>query len=215
MIARQITRFFDGKVELTTAHCADAHALAAEEWLTPEEHQRYFRYRQAIDADRFLIGRYLALQVLGEAVGLAPENVEVLLGETGKPYVAAGPDFSISHGGEIVALAMAHSGHIGVDVEPIGRIEALDPLIQRVCNASEANWVNEVGGAAGFGRLWCLKEAVLKATGQGLTVDPREVAIDPASGLLLAIEGKKAVGWHLTTHGGAPDVICALAWHDR
>lgn len=87
----------------------------------------------------------------------------------GKPYIANGPEFSISHCKEGIAVAVDDKP-IGIDIEGIRHAE--EDLIRRVMNAEEQDKVhsgaNEQEQARIFTRLWTQKEALVKAQGVGI-----------------------------------------------
>lgn len=118
-------------------------------------------------ADAFLTGRLLVSVALDDP---AP-RLEASCGhcgsaEHGKPRLREQPiRVSISYAGGAVFVALADSGHVsalGLDVEEAG--------------------VASDDGAAAELENWTATEAVLKADGRGLRVDPGEVHID-ADGL--------------------------------
>lgn len=94
---------------------------------------------------------------------------EWIYNEHGKPYIANGPEFSISHCKEGIAVA-ADDKPIGIDIEGIRHAE--EDLIRRVMNIEEQEKVhsgtNEQEQARIFTRLWTQKEAVVKAQGVGI-----------------------------------------------
>ena len=96
-------------------------------------------------------------------------NEQWAYNEHGKPYIANGPEFSISHCKEGIAVA-ADDKPIGIDIEGIRHAE--EDLIRRVMNAEELEQVysgaNEQEQARIFTRLWTQKEAVVKAQGVGI-----------------------------------------------
>lgn len=85
----------------------------------------------------------------------------------GKPYVANGPFFSISHCKEAIAVALDDQP-IGIDVESIRRF---DPeLVTRTMSPSEQALIAASDHPErAFIRLWTQKEAVLKMEGTGIT----------------------------------------------
>lgn len=103
----------------------------------------------------------------------------------GKPSLAVnGRDvaFSVSHTGTLLACAVSLGGRtVGVDVERIDRALRDDPSARatRLFAAREAEDVRARGRNA-FLERWTLKEAYLKATGEGIGVRRRlrEVTFD-------------------------------------
>ncbi len=73
---------------------------------------------------------------------------------TGRPEIANGPSFSISHSGDLVACAIAETGPLGLDVE--ARRDNVSPrLITRIATAEHD-----------FFTAWCAREATVKASGR-------------------------------------------------
>jgi phosphopantetheinyl transferase len=101
----------------------------------------------------------LATRIVAQWWGRAVEEVHFERSANGKPYVAGGPAFNVSHSGEWVAVAVAGSGDLGVD------IECVRPVKQRVAR--------RVFGTTDltpdeFTRRWAIAEACVKADGRGI-----------------------------------------------
>lgn len=95
---------------------------------------------------------------------------------------------------------------VGVDVEPPGR-----------STTGLADLLYPVGRGAGPARVepdllrrWVRTEAVLKAAGTGLTVDPREVAVEPPDAVLVPSD-LDAPAWWVTDLAAVPGCVGALA----
>ena len=95
-------------------------------------------------------------------------DLEWKYNEHGKPYMANGPYFSISHCKEGIAVAI-DDAPIGVDIEAIRH--ANEDLIERTMNEEEkrliANSQQPIADRE-FTRLWTQKEAIVKAEGTGI-----------------------------------------------
>lgn len=78
------------------------------------------------------------------------------------------PDFSISHSGDWLWLAIGEQP-LGLDVEQHRPRRNLDKLMAHVLSPRELAWVStQDDELRAFYRLWTLREAVLKASGRGL-----------------------------------------------
>jgi 4'-phosphopantetheinyl transferase len=94
----------------------------------------------------------------------------------GRPRLpGTGLHVSISHSGATVAVAVSNAGEVGVDVQQVedGSVQELPPL---VLAESEAG---HVADARDFFTYWTRKEALVKATGDGVTVPLCEVVVSP------------------------------------
>lgn len=158
---------------------------------------------------------------LGEAAAALP----IHRGEHGRPHLG-GPladwDASWSHSGEGLLMALAQGLRVGIDLELERPRPKAQVLADRFFAPEEAAVLAALPGDVreqAFVRLWCAKEAVLKAHGQGLSFglhrlvfapegpDWRLAACDPALG---------APGdWTLRSFRPAPGYMATLAWRAR
>jgi 4'-phosphopantetheinyl transferase len=164
--------------------------------LDQAERRRWQAYRREADRDRFLVGCALAKTVLAGYTGLPPEQVSFdrtcrRCGEPhGKPAIrGAGIEHSVSHSGDLVAVAVARSA-VGVDVEqadgrarPLGGDDDPERLGRLVLADDERAALAAADPsirARAFLVAWTRKEAVTKATGDGLGVSFKDVVVSPA-----------------------------------
>jgi 4'-phosphopantetheinyl transferase len=100
----------------------------------------------------------------------------------GRPELPGYPlQVSVSHAGNRVMVAVSARGPVGVDVEA-PRVRALSrALLRRALTPGEEAYLRslpENRQAPEFLRAWTAKEAILKATGQGLHGGPNRLDLD-------------------------------------
>jgi 4'-phosphopantetheinyl transferase len=146
--------------------------------LTADEWQAAGRLIFPDDRARFVLRRAFVRCILGAYLGTAPQRVLFGRNRWGKPMVdnrcSAGLDFNVSHTDDTVLLALTRAAALGVDI--VSLHSRIDPeaMASVVLGLSERRLL---AGAAPpdrkgqFLRLWCRKEACLKALGVGLAVD--------------------------------------------
>lgn len=130
-----------------------------------------------------------------------------------------GFDVSWSHSGDQLLLALGEGVSVGADLERLRpRPRALE-LAQRFFAAGETAWLQaqpDAERAAAFVRLWCAKEAVLKAHGRGIAFGLHRFRIGEAEGALRLLEADPALGavgdWQLREFSPRPGYHAALAW---
>jgi len=132
------------------------------------------------DRDRFTVGAVLLRTAVAAETGLPAGRVVVrrdcpgCARPHGRPVLpGTGLHASVSHSGELVAVALTRLGPVGVDVEAHVPIDhaALHPLL---LGPGE-----QAGDLGEFYRTWTRKEAVLKVTGDGLRVPMAELSVSP------------------------------------
>ncbi|MBM3984222.1 MAG: 4'-phosphopantetheinyl transferase superfamily protein [Planctomycetes bacterium] len=157
--------------------------------LAPDELARAARMAGEALRRRFLVAHGVLRVLVAQHAGLEPGALRFdTSGEAGgKPRLAGPPparatDFNLSHSGELALLAVASGVEVGVDVEQVQPLHDLGPLVRRVMSPAEAQALLDLPAGRRveeWYRAWTRKEAVLKATGRGLELDPREVQLLP------------------------------------
>ena len=130
-----------------------------------------------------------------------------------------GFDASWSHSGDQLLVALGDGVAVGADLERMRpRPRALE-LAQRFFAAGETAWLQAQPDAlrtTAFVRLWCAKEAVLKAHGRGIAFGLHRFRIGEADGALRLLEADPALGavgdWQLHEFSPRPGYHAALAW---
>lgn len=153
--------------------------------LDEHEHRRLARLLRGQDRALFLVAHALIRIVAARHVAARAPEIRYARGvpSHGKPRFAGpatGLEFSISHSGGRAVVAVSHAVAVGLDVEQV-RTESPEPsLIAAVLGPDEQRELLALPRpvrAGAFCRYWTRKEAVLKATGDGLTVSPEQIAV--------------------------------------
>ncbi|MEX0326187.1 MAG: 4'-phosphopantetheinyl transferase superfamily protein [Puniceicoccaceae bacterium] len=206
-------------------HYADLEALQQQQgaWFhtgtIPEEHARAERFIKPEHQQRFLAARYFLRQVLAEYTGEKAPDIKIAFTEQEKPYLAdhALP-FNLSHSGQYAVVGVCREGDLGVDIETRSSLKTAIQVAPRIMTNDEHEaWeaVPESAKMATFIQYWTLKEAILKAHGDGLLQDPRGIGIDlegsePRISFLKEVFGKQA--WWRVGFAGPPAPFPRIAW---
>lgn len=160
---------------------------------------------------------------LASALGVAPDALHLGREPRGRPRLGPahpGYDCSWSHSGDGLLIALGRGVRLGVDCERLhARPRALE-LARRYFTAPEHAWLAGFGAGPArdraFLRLWCAKEAVLKAHGHGLSFGLGKLRFAEAGGPLALVECERGLGraceWSLHEFEPAPGYVAALAW---
>jgi 4'-phosphopantetheinyl transferase len=164
-------------------------------WLSPAETARAARFGTDALRRRYVAGRSSLRLVLGRALGIDPAAVPIRRGPRGRPELALGapaPDFNISHtgGGAVIGVApgLPPGVRIGVDVERRDRSLAADRLARKFLSAQEQALLQDLDAdqrRLRFLRTWTCKEAMSKATGDGLVAPFARLTVDVDAGVAL------------------------------
>ncbi len=190
-----------------------------EDVLTEEESREHGQKATPKRAGEWLTGR-IALKrsvqrLLGATEGTAPEgrSIRIVQNDQGKPVAellerpgALVGDVSLSHSNGLAIAAAADPQAfvgLGVDVEKVEtRSEAwindyfTDEEIRTASEGPE-RWLQ-------LTRMWCLKEAVLKAMGTGLSFDLRDICVtrmDESGRARLEFRNEAATYWEKNGRG--------------
>jgi 4'-phosphopantetheinyl transferase len=124
-------------------------------------------------------GRAVVRRRLGTLHALAPRDVPLEIGPSGRPFSPLGPPFSIAHAGGLVAVAFAERD-VGIDIEPVVPLDDVDRLTRAYASDVERRVIAALPRPArdhAFLTMWVRKESVLKASSLGLAYDPRDFGV--------------------------------------
>jgi 4'-phosphopantetheinyl transferase len=178
------------------------------------------RFHFEVDRSTYLAAHWLLRHALTSIAGIPPQSWRFTARQHGKPDVdtALGlPDlqFNLSHTRGFVACAISIANAVGIDVEAASRnpdIEVADrffsPHEVAILRAMPAERQPET-----FLRFWTLKEALIKATGEGLSraLDSFSFALDPVSIRFHPDDSDAPALWSFIEHRPTPGHLLALA----
>lgn len=148
--------------------------------------------------DGFLAGRELLSRLLPSGLHIEAAQCPDCGRRHGAPQ-AAGWAIGLAHASEVVVAAVAPSNRVaalGIDVEPAGRAAG---GLRDLMGGDDATLL----------RRWTLVEAVLKADGRGLRVDPARVDLDQGRGRI-----DDGPWFQLTEVTLAESWLVSLAWRE-
>lgn len=164
----------------------------------------------------------VARQWLAAELGRAAGSLPIRRDHRGRPRLDAplqAFDCNWSHSGDGLLVVLGEGLQVGVDVEwrrPRPRAMA---LAERYFAPAEASWLGALPVAAreqAFLRLWCAKEAVLKAHGHGLAFGLHRLEFVEWDGRLRLRQCAAELGapeqWSLREISPSPGYLGTLAW---
>lgn len=163
---------------------------------------------------------------LAARTGINATDLPLVRDAQDRPHLVdalADHDINWSHSGDGLLLAYGSGVTVGVDLEfPHGR-RRVGEIARRYFTTHEQAWLDSQDDAAtrdrAFHRLWCAKEAVLKAHGRGLSFGLDRLQFVEVDGALRLDHADPELGaakrWHLREWSPAPGYLAALAWRPR
>ena len=188
--------------------------------LDAEERRRADAFCFETDRRRWTISRAALRIALGRRTGTAPERVAIAVNSHGKPHLAqtdAVVHFNLSHSGNHALIVLADHGPVGIDIERTIRGNDLIDCAKAFLSPaelSEADAISQHVRAERFLRIWCAKEAYLKALGTGLGIPPEMLILEKRpDGIFLITEcGRQGrFGIHFPDPESIPGFIAAAA----
>lgn len=178
---------------------------------TGVERDRASRFWRQVDGERYLSAHGALRLVLADYLACDPLALRFSVHDQGKPFLRdAELEFNLSHSGALALIAVARGRRVGVDVERVHAMPDLEALATRICTPDELATLAalaEPHRTHAFFALWTRKEALAKATGEGIAGVMRDSMADaegqwtlmelhdlPGYAACVAAEGQ---GWQL------------------
>jgi 4'-phosphopantetheinyl transferase len=196
--------------------------------LSDDERERANRLDAEELRDRFIVCRGIVRSILAGHLALNPASLRFQVGRHGKPSLADGEangpvEFSISHSGGLLLVAVTCGRRVGVDVEQLRPVDAFDEIAARFfspCEHAAIRALPPQQRQAAFFACWTRKESYLKATGDGLSqpLDRFDVSVapdDPAALLAHRADALECARWSMVNLSLGPGYAGALTVEGR
>lgn len=190
------------KVLMENISTVDEQSLETKpDYITDERWEKIMRIRPLEDKKRSLLAGKLLHQMCRECGVKEPVYGNV---KSGKPVLVNYPDiaFSISHSGEYVVLVYKKNiTAVGIDIQQIKSMS--DGLKKRFLHEKERLWLEDQMSVwenennvekqmLCLNRVWAVKEAFVKMTGEGLAHDFRNLYVDMKTQIVTDENGYQA-----------------------
>ncbi|HOZ82629.1 MAG TPA: 4'-phosphopantetheinyl transferase superfamily protein [Bacteroidia bacterium] len=164
--------------------CSDSFIAVESELkklLSNDETERLLKFKFEKDRQTYCIAHGLK-RVLLAALLNTKEQVEISTHSNGKPFINHKKHnmplhFSLSHSEKMIALAFQKNSPLGVDIEKIQPADKYGNVIQHYFTSDEQKLISRSDNDIFF-KIWTQKEAIGKATGQGIANLPEIVIPD-------------------------------------
>lgn len=151
--------------------------------LSTEELSRADRFRFDEDKETFTIYHACKRIILAKYLKKLPHEIEISIRDTGKPFLKNNElFFNLSHTKNVAIFAVTLHTEIGVDIEYIKKTNNFLEIAKRFFHQNEYKKLKNMPDAEQqdyFYLAWTAKEAILKATGQGISAGLNSFWIAP------------------------------------
>lgn len=154
-------------------YCADINLLPDDitpflKYISKERLEKINAKKRLDDKKRSLLAGILIYKNICNDISKLKESIN----EFGKPKVAGCKEFSISHSGGYVVMAVSDFP-VGIDIERHKR-ENYSGLAKVAFHGEEQHFINNSDfQKTDFFKLWTLKESYMKALGRGFNLSPK------------------------------------------
>ena len=185
--------------------------------LDEEEKGRTSRFYEARHRIEYAAAHAMARILIGEYLGRPSGSIGFIRAANGKPGLILDHSdpalrFNTSRTAGAALFAFALQREVGVDIEKIERRPHFREVCARTLSPAERDSLNKISEEQerirAFHRLWARKEAVLKASGDGLMIHPALFDVMEPS---VQLPGKQSVEWRVADVSCDPAYAAAVA----
>ncbi|CAA0119131.1 4'-phosphopantetheinyl transferase family protein [Zhongshania aliphaticivorans] len=204
----------------TDDHRLNSRLDQYETMLSSAELQQYQQLMHGSNGRDYLISRALLRTVLSEYCGFSPEKISFCVNAYGKPELINDEgqgqiQFNTAHTSGLTVCVVTRDNDVGVDVESRAENRGVLNMADDYFSALELQALNARADDQQldyFYRYWTLKEAYIKARGEGLSIPLHDfsVVLDD-EGVFSGFVGPEADRWDFSILCKNPNYTAALA----
>ena len=153
----------------------EAQAIEQQEILSVDERDQASRFKFPIHRLRYIAAHHQLRRILSFCTGIPADAITFGYSEHRKPYItnteATQHQFNISHSDNRAVYAVGLNHPLGIDIEKVRNKCNMD-VVDRFFSELERSLLAKLNGEdleRSFYRVWSRKEAIIKATGKGLS----------------------------------------------
>jgi 4'-phosphopantetheinyl transferase len=142
--------------------------------LSTEEQEKYKRFLNQLDAVKYICNHRFMRHVLSRYLNTQSQEIKYNYTALGKPSVKNSDlFFSLSHRNKYGLLAISKDNEVGIDIEQIKKLQDVSTFASFSFTEKEKAIIfnNDQVNQESLFTFWTFKEAFIKATGTGLSVD--------------------------------------------
>jgi 4'-phosphopantetheinyl transferase len=188
-----------------------------EATLAPDEIARANRFLFQRDRNSFVATRGILRELLGRYVNRSPGQIEFDYCPKGKPLLRepleSPVQFNVSHSHGLALLTFALGRHLGVDVELVRPDFSSDEIAAKFFSTQEVIELQALPPSLrteGFFLCWTLKEAYVKARGEGLQIPLDSFHVSFTPGQPERLQSSDSFRWSVRSLRPAPRYVGAL-----
>jgi 4'-phosphopantetheinyl transferase len=156
----------------------DHHYKVLSGIISLEEQKTASTFRKSADAKKYILRHGVLRIILGNYTHHNPEKISLITGKNGKHELDmqgayADVSFNLSHTSDMVLIGITRKRRIGIDIVKMDPLYQYNDIAEYILTPAEKAFLQSIKPALRyqvFFRMWALKEAILKTTGDTLSM---------------------------------------------
>lgn len=142
-------------------------------FLAADEREKYKNFHRELSKNLYLLRKGVTRKVISDYLNLSPNELQIRYDHKNKPYIYGKQiNYNISHSSNYLMIGISKDNQIGVDIQRIDDRKKEIPI--SIFSKQEIEQYNTIQCSEKrefFWKTWALKEAITKATGDGMTTN--------------------------------------------